>query len=146
MIRALYTISALGLVFACGLSRAPVLDAGAPVAHSTPVTTSKCGPAPAETFSPCPVGGNPYWRCTYVAGDWKWLRICTTRPATPGTADINMDPRCPSEVSAPRCFWRLNLAQEINWRGQIVKQGDCLQICPCDGGWCIIEHRTRSGE
>jgi hypothetical protein len=135
-----YSLIVVVLFTGCGT----ILDAGAPSVCKAPV--NKCDPSPTEAFSPCPLGGNPYWRCTYVAGDWKWLQICTARPATPGTADINMDPRCPSEVSVPRCFWRLNLAQEINWRGQIVKQGDCLQICPCDGGWCITEHRTRSGE
>lgn len=63
--------------------------------------------------------------------------------------DRNMDPSCPIDVIEPTCFWRLNLAAELNIKGRIVKRGDCVQICHCKDaatGWCVVMSRSRVKE
>jgi hypothetical protein len=75
VIRALYTISALGLVFACGLAHDTVeLDASVQSVRGP--THSQCGPQPKVKPVPCADKSEPRWVCGNVAGKWQWLQVC----------------------------------------------------------------------
>lgn len=69
------------------------------------------------------------------------LGVCSRNDQLPDgvPTDIVKSSKCPMDTK-PGCHWGMNLSKDLPF----VRRGDCVQVCPCDGGynnWCPTEIR-----